>query len=111
MNALIVVIIALVTYIGGILTEYGMQRGLPPKTQITYNIQDVKSTTQVIVSSSQGQWTFTVIDGRTNSRFLNWQINAHTNIVFSHYALTNKTAKTNADKLLKSLKLPSLPIP
>ena len=112
MNILAVVIIGLVTFIGGMLSEYGIQRGLPPKTEITYNIQDVKSKTDVIVSSSQGQTTIIVtVSGQTNSKFYNWQVNSHTNISFTRSIMTNKTLKSNADKTLKSLNLPKLFIP
>ena len=113
-NIVIAFVSGLVLFFGGFFvgnrTTSVHDEQLPAKYQTTYNVQDVKNKTEVAVTSQQGQTTIMVtVSGQTNAKFYNWQVNSHTNVSFSRIIMTNKVAKSNAEKLIKSLNLPKIP--
>jgi hypothetical protein len=102
MEPIAVVVIAFITYIGGLFTMYGVEKGLPPKTNIQNISQNVSNKNTSIQESSQEQ--ITVVTGQTNFHI---SINAKTNI--SKFFESKKISKTNTqpDKpLIPKLKLP-----
>ena len=110
MNALWIVIIALVTFIGGVFTEYGIQKGLPPKTVIQNinQVQTVDNRNTSIQSSEQAQITTTIVTPNTNVH-MSVNYNGRTNFSHTFNSKTNRSSKTNTREDGKSIL--GIPIP
>jgi hypothetical protein len=92
-------IIGIVSFFLGFGTMFGIQKTLPPKTQIInqHSVQQTENINTSIQASSQEQVTMTVIAGRTNSTVTVNYI-GRTNLSRKISSITNSSSSTNARK-------------
>ena len=92
-------IIGIVSFFLGFGAMFGIQKTLPPKTQIInqHSVQQTENNNTSIQSSSQEQVTLTVIAGRTNSTVTVKYI-GRTNLSRRVSSLTNSSSVTNKSK-------------